>query len=276
MPEWNEEDGLKWRALAPFGAEIDIDLARRLSPETSDAIAKVFWQNGFVLARGQTLSMERQRELAGLLGPILIREGETGYLSNENAHAASVAELKFHSDAAYTDYPFDALSLHAIDVVDDASSTRFVNAEMAWITLPATLRAELSTHKAEMISPHFETLAFRSCDLHEPHAMRRGEYPAVFTNPNTGRDCIWVSEMHAARLLGMDWEHSRAILHAVYDHLYADHNVYEHLWRRGDIVIWDNIALQHARGPLGHVGRRVLQRVIVGVDGVCPFVERDD
>jgi alpha-ketoglutarate-dependent taurine dioxygenase len=35
-------------------------------------------------------------------------------------------------------------------------------------------------------------------------------------------------------------------------------------------VIWDNIRLQHARGPLRGVGRRVLQRVIVGTEGVIP------
>jgi taurine dioxygenase len=48
--------------------------------------------------------------------------------------------------------------------------------------------------------------------------------------------------------------------------------VYEHTWCNGDIVIWDNIALQHARGSLKSAGRRVLQRVIVGTEGVCPQV----
>jgi len=275
MSDWREEGELRWRRLAPFGAEIDADLSCPLTSAAAEAFRRIFWQSGLVVARGQRLSMERQRELLSLLGPILLREGENGYLTNESGHAASLAELKFHSDAAYTDFPFDALSLHAVDVVDGASSTRFVNAETACTTLPDALRRVLATHRLAMISPHFETLAVRSCDLREPRAMRQGEYPAIFTNPNTARDCIRASEMHTARLLGMDWEDGRDVLHAVFDHLYAPEGVYEHVWHGGDIVVWDNIALQHARGSLANAGRRVLQRVIVGVDGVCPHVQAD-
>ena len=127
-----------------------------------------------------------------------------------------------------------------------------------------------------MISPQFETLATRTCDLRAPRAMRRGEYPGLYINPNTGRSCLRVSEMHAARLVGMDWEESRAVLHAVYEHLYAPANIYEHFWHRGDIVVWDNNALQHARSALRGVGRRVLQRVIVGVEGVAPHLPDSD
>ena len=55
-------------------------------------------------------------------------------------------------------------------------------------------------------------------------------------------------------------------------HCHAAERVLEHRWRTGDVVFWDNIALQHARGDLGGVGRRVLQRVIVGTEGVAPHV----
>ena len=264
MDDWKSEASIRWRPLAPFGAEIDIDLARPFPPETADRFARLVWDFGLVVARHQTLSMTRQRELLALLGPILLRGGETGYLSAENGHAASVAELTFHADAAYTDQPFDALSLHAVDVVDGASSTRFVNAENAFVTLPAELREQLATHGVEMISPQLESLTTRACDVREPRAMRRGEYPGISLNPHTGRERIRASEMHAARLLGMGWEESRALLHAVFEHLYAADGIYEHFWHRGDIVVWDNNALQHARSSLTHVGRRVLQRVIVG------------
>lgn len=66
----------------------------------------------------------------------------------------------------------------------------------------------------------------------------------------------------------MDWDESRELLHSVYEHLYQPNHVLEHRWRNGDIVIWDNIALQHARSSLRNCGKRVLQRVIVGREGV--------
>lgn len=264
---------LETRPLTPFGIEVVHDLSVPLSGEEADHFVRLLWDNSLVLAGGQSLTMERQRELCALAGPILLRAGETGIMSNEGGEA-SATELSWHADAAYTHAPFDALSLHALDVVADASSTRFVSAERGWETLPADLKAALEGRTVEMISPTYDALGGRTCECRDPVAQKRGEMPAVYRNPHNERDCLWPSELQAARVLGMDWEDSRDLLNAVYDHLYAAEQVHEHRWRNGDLVIWDNIALQHMRGSLRDCGKRVLQRVIVGTEGVAPHIER--
>lgn len=271
MAEWMEQAGLRWRGLEPLGAEIDADLSQPLTADQEALLVGLLWERGLILARGQTLTMERQREICRLAGPILLRAGETGLMNNEGG-AYTTTELSWHADAAYTDAPFDALSLHALDVVDDASSTRFVAADRALETLPADLRSRVEGRRVEMISPGFEALAGRTCDTRDPSAMKRGEMPAIYRNPHNGRHCLWVSELQAARVLGLDWEESRDLLNAVFDHLYRPEHVFEHRWRTGDMVIWDNIALQHMRGSLENCGKRVLQRVIVGTEGVAPHV----
>jgi taurine dioxygenase len=265
------EEPLKTRPLAPFGVEVLHDLAKPLSPDEGAQFVRLLWQHGFILARGQRLTMDRQRELCGLAGPILLRAGETGIMSNAGGDA-SATELSWHADAAYTHAPLDALSLHALDVVADASSTRFVSAERGWETLPANLRAAIEGRTVEMISPAFDALSGRTCDRRDPVALKRGEMPAVYRNPHTGRNCIWPSELQAARVLGMAWSESRALLSAIFAHLYQPAHVHEHRWRNGDLVIWDNIALQHMRGSLRECGKRVLQRVIVGTEGVAPHI----
>lgn len=259
---------LTWRRLSPFGAEIDRDLAQPLSPAEAGQLRALFNRHGLLLARGQALSMERQRALCGLLGPVLLREGENGYMTNAGGGPAA-SELNWHSDAAYTQHPFDALSLHALDVVDDASSTRFASAEIA---LPGDLRAALDGREQEMIAPHYTALAAVTCDQRDPPAQKRGVMPTLYVNPHNGRTCVWVNAMQTSRIVGMAWEESRDLLHAVFDRLYAPANVYEHRWRNGDLVIWDNIALQHMRGNLDRVGKRLLQRVIVGREGVAPHI----
>lgn len=259
---------LPFRRLEPFGVEIEFDLSQPLAPSLAYHFRELWREHGFVLARGQSLSMERHRELCSLLGPILLREGEGEALSNE-AGGPSASALAWHSDAAYTQHPFDAISLHALDVLDDASSTRFVSAEVA---LPEDLRAQLDGCEQEMISPHYTMLSGRTCDQRDPAAMKRGVRPSMLENPHNGRSCVWVSELQTARLLGMDWEDSRDLLHAVFSHLYAPDRVLEHMWRKGDVVFWDNVALQHARGNLEGAGRRVLQRVIAGTQGMAPHV----
>ena len=264
-------DALPWRALEPFGAEVFADLSAPLSAKAEKQLVALMQDRSLILARRQSLSMERQREICALFGPILQREGENGYMSNALG-GPSASELTFHSDAAYTPHPFDVLSLHALEVVDDASSTRFVSVERGYDLLPVQLRERLDSLDQEMVAPHYTELAGRICDRRDPQAQKRGVMPAVHTNPRNGRRCVWVGEMQTARLLDMDWEEGRVLLHQVYDQLYAPDNLLEHRWRNGDIVIWDNIALQHARGNVEGVGRRLLQRVIVGTEGVAPHV----
>lgn len=259
---------LAWRELEPFGVEIERDLARPLTDDEADQLRALFNQHGLLLARGQSLSMERQQDLCSLFGPILQREGENGYMSNEGG-GASATELNWHSDANYTDHPFDALSLHALDVVDGASSTRFVRADVA---LPSALTAALEGREQEMIAPDYTMLGETTCDRREPTALKRGVMPTLYTNPHNGKRCVWVSALNTTQVLGMEWEASRDLLHEVFEHLYAPSNVQEHRWRNGDLIIWDNIALQHQRGNLDSVGKRLLQRVIVGTHGVAPHV----
>jgi taurine dioxygenase len=264
MTDWTSADGLRWRPLQPFGAEIGEDLAAPLEGARRARFYALFREHGLILARGQTLSMEQQTALMTPIGPIIRRPQENGYISTDVGAPSSRTELSFHADAAYTDAPFAAISLHAVDVVDDASGTRFVSAERACATLPGELRDKLETLTAEMISPTLEGVGVRACDAPDPPATERARFPAIRVNPRTGRPCIGVSEMHTARLMETAWEDSRDLLHAVYDHLYAPGNATEHRWRVGDIVLWDNLTYQHARGSLEGAGRRVLQRVVAG------------
>jgi alpha-ketoglutarate-dependent taurine dioxygenase len=180
---WASAAGLRWRTLAPFGAEIEIDLSAPLTATQEQVFVNLLWQHGFVLARGQTLTMARQQELCALAGPILIRAGENGYLTTENASAASLSELSWHADAAYTNAPFDAIALHAIDVIDDASSTCFVSAEQGLAALPPPLRHRLEAAQTEMISPSYDAIAQRSCDRPDPVARSTRSIRPTLSGP---------------------------------------------------------------------------------------------
>lgn len=262
---------LRWQAMQPFGAVIDRDFNQPFAPSEAWHLRQLFDAHGMILAHGQALSIARQREVCAIIGPILLRAGEGEAMTNE-AGGPAASELAWHADAAYTDHPFEALSLHALDVVDGASSTRFVHAADAWDRLSGHLRAALADRQQAMVSPHYAQLAGWACDRAQDDALVRSVRPAVHRHPRTGRDCVWVSALQTAALAGLSPDDSRATLHAVFAELYAPGAVFEHRWRTGDLIIWDNIALQHMRGNLEGVGRRVLQRVIVGTEGVAPHV----
>jgi hypothetical protein len=80
-------------------------------------------------------------------------------------------------------------------------------------------------------------------------------------------------------IVGMELEESDEFLGAVREVLYAPEEMYAHQWRPGDLVIWDNQATQHARGPVPDAqldpdaGPRSLRRVIVGVKDYAEQME---
>ncbi|MFV8818643.1 TauD/TfdA dioxygenase family protein [Haliea sp. E17] len=267
---WQTDGQLSWRQLTPYGVEVRTNLAGRLEQADIARLVRLFWRHSLLVAPGQQLSLSRQREVLGWFGPVLLRDGESGVLSNQGEHAVVRSGLAFHADAAYTEHPFEAIALHALDVVDGASSTRFAHAERALAKLPERLRQAIASREVDMITPGFSLLEQRVCDVPDPEFMQRGRRPTILENPHSGQSYLNLSEMHAAQLVGLEWADSRELLRETFDYLYAPDNIAEHIWRRGDLVIWDNRALQHARGSLAAVGRRVLQRVIVGSEGAAP------
>ena len=103
---------------------------------------------------------------------------------------------------------------------------------------------------------------FRIADL--PRGAPQARHPALLPHPDTGAPILYVSEMQTDHLVGMSSEESEQLLAEAFATLYRPENCYEHRWRPGDLVVWDNLALQHGRGPIVDGDRRSLRRVAVG------------
>ena len=88
-------------------------------------------------------------------------------------------------------------------------------------------------------------------------------FRSILTHKVTGQPILYVQEAQTARFNELARADSDALLAALFAVLYAPAGVLEHRWNRGDLVIWDNLRLQHAR-PAFPPGRpRRLQRVVV-------------
>ena len=47
-------------------------------------------------------------------------------------------------------------------------------------------------------------------------------------------------------------------------YLYRPENIFTHAWRPGDLVLWDNLALQHGRNDFSPEWKRHIRRVQIG------------
>ena len=87
----------------------------------------------------------------------------------------------------------------------------------------------------------------------------------LLPHPVTGRIILYIDQMLTARIECLPEAESRALIKELQACLYAPGSLFKHVWHMGDLVIWDNIAVQHGRGDLiGTEGPRMLQKVKLG------------
>jgi taurine dioxygenase len=67
--------------------------------------------------------------------------------------------------------------------------------------------------------------------------------------------------------VGLGPDESEELLEELFQYLYAPANLLEHVWRNGDLVVWDNFAVQHARANVRTDGpARTLRKVYSPVE----------
>lgn len=264
------EQGLRVSRLEPFGARIEgVDLRRPLSAEQQAGFRDLLFEHGVLVFGGQALEDADQRRLMGYLGRVA--GGLNGFTMLDPEGNLGRTNICFHSDYAFTTKPITALSLYADDVEDGQTCTRFACGARGYALLPKDLRAILEQSQALSVLPIDQGLV--QIDQPVPANMPSIVREAIIDHPVNGRRTVYVHEMQCAGIVGMPEAESRALLHAVYDHLYQPANVYTHRWNKGDLVVWDNVGVHHARPPLDGVTRRSLRRIATAekdLADLCP------
>ncbi|MEU7550886.1 TauD/TfdA family dioxygenase [Streptomyces sp. NPDC044571] len=272
--------GLVWEPTsAGWGARVEWDLREPLDAVRAGEFVELFRARHLLVFSGQGFSMEEQIRFMGHLGPVLREEGSgLGYVSNVKEGAAlGSSELSFHSDTGHCAVPLQAVSLFAEDVEGSVTGTRFANMAAAYGRLSAGLRSRVAGLVCENAMPM--SLDGRNVGLEVAAGMPRAEHPVVWRHPVSGEPALMVNANQTTRIVGLEEAESRALLEELFEVMYADEGVYEHEWRQGDVVVWHNLAVQHARGDLGGDGRRTLRRVALGEKGFweqCPTLRYAD
>jgi taurine dioxygenase len=249
---------MRLRSLHPaFGVEVlGLDVTKAVSSSDIDELRAHFDDRQMLLLRGQgRISAERHVEVMSWFGePACEREDGALWTVLSNEDAAGAARLQFHSDLTYCDHPVHAIGLHALELPDGPTTTAYVSGQAAWDRLPAHMQETLAglTLRHRLAVKDFG-------DWPEFVA----DHPLRFPHPRTGRPILLATEYHAHRVLELGREASDRLIGELFAYLYDDAYVYEHQWALHDLLIWDNLAIQHARPEEAVIsrGRRTLQRV---------------
>ncbi len=83
------------------------------------------------------------------------------------------------------------------------------------------------------------------------------------THPVTGRKALYLGRQGYGYILDLPEQESDAMLDILWRHMTQPAFVWEHEWRAGDVLMWDNRCTAHARSSFDPNARRILHRVTV-------------
>ena len=73
--------------------------------------------------------------------------------------------------------------------------------------------------------------------------------PLVCTHPDTGKRMLYLGRRRNAYIAGLDLADSEALLNELWSYSVLPQFAWEHVWRVGDLVLWDNRCTMHRRDP---------------------------
>ena len=270
---------------AALGAQISgVDLSQPLAAETFETIRNTWYDYGVVCITGQTLDEMAQVRFGQLFGELAQTQGDYAsgkghpaimYVTNEKEDGKYVGalpdgEMYFHSDMCYVERPSMATMLYAMVIPSVGGNTLFANMYKAYDALPEATRQRLLGLKAiNSYEPGAgaPTSAMRTRST--PTATTRAyAQPLVCTHPVTGKKALYLNRLMTEYIVGMPREESNHFLEALFDHQEQPQFIYEHRWTPGEIVIWDNRCMLHARGDFNANELRKLRRITVKGDTI--------
>ncbi len=270
-----------------IGAELrGIDLREKPDEETIRAIYQAWLDHLVIVFPGQDLSQEDLVRVTGYFGEIggLHRPPKyfpKGYsrllpgimlISNirENGEpigALPDGEMMFHHDMIHAEVPSKATMLYSVEIPSTGGNTLFASGYAAYDTLDPQVRAALEGRKA---LHHYNYGSTVRGDGKGVEAFGECIHPVFRTHEETQRKAIYVNRLMTVRVLDMPEAESERLLNILWEHSEKPEFVYEHVWRKGDLLLWDNRCSSHARTDFPSSERRLMLRTTIQ-GSVRPF-----
>jgi len=265
-----------------LGAEVSgVDLSAPLPAATLAAIERAWYEHIVLVFREQQLSdaqliafgrhfgelhrvvyQDRERppgvpEEIELISNIVVDGKPIGLLG--------AGEATWHTDMSMFDVPASATMLFAEEVPSRGGNTRFCNLYLALERLDPQSRARIEGRRSIHDLAYMANGSVRAgyeqvADKSQGPGAR---HPIIRTHPKTGRQALYLGRQGYGYILGLPVAESDALIDALWAHMTRPEFVWEHRWRKGDVVMWDNRCTAHSRSGFAPEERRLLRRVTV-------------
>jgi alpha-ketoglutarate-dependent 2,4-dichlorophenoxyacetate dioxygenase len=270
-----------------FGVEVRgvdlIDVAA--SDKAYQAVRSAFEEHSLLLFRDQEIADDVQAVFSRAFGPLeRVKIGSEGFgtfynrLNNlapdgslvPETHRQAVtarANQLWHTDSSFKQTPALASVLSARVVPQRGGETEFAPMRQAWTRLSPSLQSRLRdaiathsyAHSRDQIDPTLMTEPERA-------ALPPARWRMTWRNPVNGRIALYIAS-HAYAIDGLGDAEARALLDELIANATRRKFTYQHHWRQGDVLMWDNRAMMHRGRPWSHdQARSVVRTTISAVD----------
>lgn len=258
-----------------LGAEIrGVDLGRPLSDGDFAAVKSAWLDYQVIIFPGQDLDEEAQLRFARQFGELQEVRSAPG-LGGKGIPVMHVAnrevggepgilpdgEMQFHVDQCYYENPCRATILCAIEIPKRGGHTLFISATRAFDALAADLKSEIDSLQIFNIYDYGNNPTKKGDEnsADAPSFI----HPAVVVHPETGKRVLYVNRLMSDHFVGMERGESDRLLDRLLAHAEQKAFIYEHVWRVGDLVMWDNRAVMHGRTDFDPAEARIMRRAAV-------------
>jgi taurine dioxygenase len=267
---------------AALAAEVrGVDL-RYLDDTTFERLVDAWHQHSVLLVRGQSLADQDLIAFSRRLGELdwapvqengrRFVEGlpEIYIVSNVKVNGEAIGSLGdgeavWHTDMSYLDTPPKASLLYSLEIPPTGGNTSFCSMYAIHDALPAALKDRIAglkiKHDGTYNSGGYVRQGVTATD--DPLTSPGAVHPLVCTHPNTGRRMLYLGRRRNAYLVGLALAESEALLDELWTFVDQPQFAWEHAWRVGDLVMWDNRCTMHRRDAFDPGSRRIMHRTQV-------------
>jgi alpha-ketoglutarate-dependent taurine dioxygenase len=264
---------------AALGGEVrGVDL-KNLDETQFTALKRAWHEYQVILVRDQTLSdqdliafsrrfgdldwapvQETGRRFVEGLPEIYIVSNVT--VKGQPIGSLGAGEAVWHTDMSYLDVPPMASMLYALEIPPSGGNTSFCSMYAIYEGLPAELKRRIADlkikHDGTYNSGGYLRQGVAATD--DPRTSPGAVHPLVCTHPETERRMLYLGRRRNAYLMGLELAESEALLDELWGFVAHSEFAWEHVWRVGDLVLWDNRCTMHRRDPFDASARRIMHR----------------
>jgi taurine dioxygenase len=183
-------------------------------------------------------------------------------VNGEPIGSLGAGEAVWHTDMSYLDVPPKASMLYALEVPPAGGNTSFCNMYGVYASLPADLKERIAglkiKHDGTYNSGGYVRQGVTPSD--DPRISPGAVHPLVCAHPETGHRMLYLGRRRNAYLVGLGLAESEALLDQLWSYVAKPEFAWEHVWRVGDLVMWDNRCTMHRRDPFDAASRRIMHR----------------